>query len=217
MSESNESNEDFAAMFEVSLKPRRFDRGQTLEGVIVGIGQEVAFVDIGGKGEATIDLVELKDEEGDLDVKVGDRIHATVVSTSGGITLSRKLVRGAANARQLEDAFHSGLPVEGKVEAEVKGGYEIRIGGTRAFCPFSQIDIRRGDTTALAPGTPSPHIGQTYRFRIIEYREGGQSIVVSRRQLLEEEQRAQAAEMRRHIVPGAVLPGRVASVREFGA
>src|SRR3712207_6024174 len=130
-------------MFEASLKPKRLDKGQTLEGRIVGIGAEVAFVDVGGKGEATVDLAELKDAEGNLEVAVGDRIQATVVSTTGGVTLSRKLIRGAANARQLEEAFHSGLAVEGKVESEVKGGYEVRIGGQRAFCPYSQIDVRR--------------------------------------------------------------------------
>lgn len=199
-------------MFEASLKPKRFERGQTIEGRIVGLGQDVAFIDVGGKGEATIDLAELKDDDGDIEVAVGDRIQAVVVSTTGGLTLSRRLARGAANARQLEDAFRSGLPVDGKVEAEVKGGYEVRIAGQRAFCPFSQIDIRRTDAAETAT-----HIGHVYQFRIIEFREGGKSIVLSRRALLEDEQRAQAAELRQSIVPGAVLTGRVASVREFGA
>jgi small subunit ribosomal protein S1 len=210
VSEQEEHGEDFAAMLEASLKPKRFDKGQTLEGRIVGIGQDVAFVDIGGKGEATIDLAELRDADGALEVAVGDRVHAVVVSTTGGLVLSRRLARGAASARQLEEAFHSRLPVEGKVESEVKGGYEIRIAGQRAFCPYSQIDIRRTET-------PATHIGQVYQFRIIEYKESGRTIVVSRRALLEDEQRANAAEVRRAIVPGAVLKGRVASVREFGA
>jgi small subunit ribosomal protein S1 len=204
-----EPDEDFAAMFEASLKPRRFERGQTIEGRIVGIGQDVAFVDVGGKGEATIDLAELKDAEGTLEARVGDRIQATVVSTTGGLTLSRRLVRGAATAQQVEDAFRSGLPVEGKVEAEVKGGYQVRIAGQRAFCPFSQMDLRRNDAIV--------HVGQVYRFRIVEYRDGGRTIVASRRGLLEEEQRANAEEVRRAIVPGAVMAGRVSSVREFGA
>src|SRR6185312_11848482 len=64
---------------------------------------------------------------------------------------------------------------------------------------------------------PSAHEGHVYRFRIVEYKEGGKNLVVSRRALLEEEQRASAAEVRRSIVPGAVLTGRVASVRDFGA
>ena len=205
----SESDEDFAAMFEASLQAKRLEKGQTIEGTIVAIGPEVAFVDVGGKGEAMIDIDELKDADGDLDVAVGDRIQAMVVSTVGGLTLSRKLARGAATERQLEDAFHAGLPVEGKVERAVKGGYEVRIARQRAFCPFSQIDILRTD--------PSEHEGRVYAFRIIEYKDGGKNLVVSRRALLEEEQRANAAEVRRSIVAGAVLTGRVTSVREFGA
>ena len=205
----SDPDEDFAAMFEASVKAKRFETGQTLTGTIVAIGPEVAFVDVGGKGEATIEIAELKDAEGDLEVAVGDRIQATVMSTAGGLTLSRKLVRGAATARQLEDAFRAGLPVEGKVERAVKGGYEVRIARQRAFCPFSQIDTLRTD--------PSAHEGHVYEFRIIEYKEGGKNLVVSRRALLEEAQRASAAEIRRSIVVGAVMTGRVASVREFGA
>jgi small subunit ribosomal protein S1 len=205
----SDPNEDFAAMFEASIKAKRFEKGQTLEGRIVAIGPEVAFVDVGGKGEAAIDISELKDDDGALEVAVGDRIQAVLVSTVGGLTLSRKLARGAATERQLDDAFHSGLPVEGKVEKAVKGGYEVRIGRQRAFCPFSQIDIARTE--------PSAHEGQVYQFRIIEYKEGGRNIVLSRRALLEEQQRAGAAEIRESIVPGAVMEGRVTSVREFGA
>jgi small subunit ribosomal protein S1 len=202
--------EDFAAMFEASLKAERVEQGQTVEGTIVAIGPEVAFVDVGGKGEAAIDVAELKDADGDIDVSVGDRIQAVVISTQGGLTLSRKLARGAATSRQLEDAFHSGLPVEGRVESVVKGGYEVRVAGQRGFCPFSQIDTMR-------TADPAVHAGKVYTFRITEYKEGGRNLVVSRRTLLEDEQRAAAGEVRKSIVPGAILTGRVASVREFGA
>jgi small subunit ribosomal protein S1 len=205
----SEPEEDFAAMFEASTKAKRFERGQTLEGTIVAIGPTEAFVDVGGKGEATIEIAELKDDEGALEVAVGDRIQATVVSTVGGLTLSRKLMRGAATNRQLEDAFRAGLPVEGKVEREVKGGYEVRIARQRAFCPFSQIDIVRMD--------PSQYVGRVYEFRITEYSEGGKNLVVSRRALLQDAQQASADQARQSIVVGAVLTGRVVSVRDFGA
>src|SRR5215213_6901572 len=161
----NDSTEDFAAMFEASLKARRVEQGQTVEGTIVAIGPEVAFIDVGGKGEATIDVAELKDDEGDIEVAVGDRIQAVVVSTAGGLTLSRRLARGAVTLRQLEDAFHSRLPVEGRVESVVKGGFEVRIGRERAFCPVSQIDVVRNDAAV--------HDGRVYQFRIVEYKEGG--------------------------------------------
>src|SRR4029079_18142560 len=206
----SDPEEDFAALFEASQQARRIQKGQTVEGTIVAIGPEVGLVSVGGKSEAVIDVAELKDEEGKLEVAVGDRIHATVTSTAGGLTLSRRLALGAASARQLEDAFRAGMPVEGKVERAIKGAYDVRIARHRAFCPISQIDTAR--TT-----DPAVHEGHVYQFRITEYSNGGKNIVVSRRAILEEEQRARAAEARRAIVEGAVLTGRVASVRDFGA
>ena len=206
----NDQEEDFATLFEASVKARKFEQGQTVDGVIVAIGAEVAFVSVGGKSEAQIPLAELKDEAGQVEVAVGDRIQARVVSTSGGITLSRKGVRNAATQRELENAFETGMAVEGKVAGVIKGGYEVRIARERAFCPLSQIDIVR-------TADPAVHVGKTYAFRVTEYREGGKSIVVSRRKQLEEEQQASAAAVRESIVPEAVLPGRVVSVLDFGA
>ena len=202
--------EDFATLFEASQKVKRIEKGQTIDGTIVAIGPEVALVSVGGKSEAQIDIAELKDDDGKLEVATGDRIQALVVSTAGGLKLSRRLVRRAATVQQLEDAFHARLPVEGKVERAVKGGYEVSIARQRAFCPISQIDIVRHTE-------PAQHEGRVYRFRIIEFKEGGRNLVVSRRALLEEEQRAAADELRRALVVGAVVTGRVASVRDFGA
>jgi small subunit ribosomal protein S1 len=206
----SDQEEDFEAMFEASARAKRVEKGQTIEGTLVSIGAEVALVDVGGKSEAIIDIDELKDHDGNLEVHVGDHIQAVVVSTAGGLTLSRRLALGAATARQLEDAFQAGLPVEGKVERAVKGGYEVRIGRQRAFCPVSQIDIVRNTE-------PAQHEGRVYKFRIVEYKEAGRNLVLSRRALLEEEQRASAEEIRKTIVEGAVVSGRVASVRDFGA
>jgi small subunit ribosomal protein S1 len=204
------NDEDFAAMFEASLKARQFSRGQTIEGTVVAIGPKVAFVDVGGKGEAEIEVEELKDVDGSFEVAVGDRIHARIVSTSEGIVLSRKGVRNAATQHEIEEAFRARLSVEGKVVQEIKGGYEVRIARERAFCPLSQIDIAR--TTE-----PAVHIGRVYAFRVTEYSDNGKNVVVSRRKHLEDEQRAVADELRKTIVPGAVLTGRVVSVRDFGA
>ena len=210
MSDPEVEVEDFAAMFEASVKNRRFSRGQTIEGTIVAIGPDTSLVNVGGKGEAVIETADLKDHEDALEFAVGDRVQAIVVGTNKGITLSRKGIRGAATLRQLEDAYQARLSVEGKVEAEVKGGYEVRLAGQRGFCPFSQIDtIRTAD--------PAQHVGKTYAFRIIEFKDGGKNLVVSRRTLLEEEQKAGAVELRKSIAVGSVVTGRVASVREFGA
>ncbi|MEP6783110.1 MAG: S1 RNA-binding domain-containing protein [Acidobacteriota bacterium] len=207
---SDIQDEDFAALFAASEKTRRFRNGQTIEGKIVAINADTAFVNVGAKGEATIDLSELRNDEGELEVAVGDLIQATVLSTAGGVTLSRRLQRGAAAASRLEDAFRAGLPVEGKVEGQVKGGYNVSIAKQRAFCPLSQIDSVRTEE-------PAVHEGRVYTFKILEYAEGGRKFVVSRRALLQQEQKAQAATMRQSISPGSVLSGRVVSVRDFGA
>ena len=205
----SDQSEDFAAMFEASVQVKRLEQGEIVEGSIVSIGPEVALIDVGQKGEAVMDIAELKNAGGEFEVAVGDLIQAMVVSTAGGLTLSRRLAGAAASDRQFEAAFQSGLPVQGKVEREVKGGYEVRIGGRRAFCPISQIDVRGASA--------SEHVGHVYQFRILESKEEGANIVLSRRLLLEEEQRANAVKVRERIVAGAVLTGRVSSVREFGA
>jgi small subunit ribosomal protein S1 len=197
-------------MLEESLEPQTFRGGETVEGIIVSLGQDVAFVDIGGKGEATIDAAELVGPDGEVGARVGDAVKAVVVSTRGDVKLSCKLARGAATRQRLGDAFRSGLPVEGRVEKSIKGGYEVRVGGQRAFCPISQMDI-------AYTADPSVHEGQSYTFRIIELKEGGKDLVVSRRAVLEEEAREIAEEIRRAAVPDAVLPGRVVSLQPYGA
>jgi small subunit ribosomal protein S1 len=202
--------EDFAALFAASQQAKRLATGETVDGTIVAIGPEVALVDVGAKGEASLAVDELRNEDGNVDAKVGDRVQATIVSLTGGIVLSRRLQRGAASRGQLENAFHARLPVEGKVESQVKGGYTVSIARLRAFCPQSQIDIARD-------ADPASHVGKVYEFRIIEFAEDGRKFVVSRRALLEEEQRKRADEIRRSLVVGAVVTGRVVSVRDFGA
>jgi len=206
----SEEQDDFARMLEKSFAPKFHQEGDTVEGTIVAIGSEVAFVDIGGKGEATIDIQELTDPDSDVKVKVGDHVQAVVVSTVGGLRLSHKLARGAATRQRLNDAFRAELPVEGRVEKAIKGGYEVRVGGQRAFCPISQID------TAFT-ADPEVHVGKSYTFRIIECKEDGKELVVSRRALLQAEEGEKAEEIRRAVVPGAALPGRVVSVMPYGA
>src|SRR5881397_3791022 len=207
---SDSEEEDFARMLEESHAPKFHREGETVEGTIVALGAEVAFVDIGGKGEATIDIEELADPDSDVQVKVGDTVQAVVVSTVGGLKLSHKLARGAVTRQCLNDAFRAGLPVEGRVEKAIKGGYEVRVGEQRAFCPISQIDTR-------FTADPSVHVGQGYTFRIIECKEDGKELVVSRRAFLQEEEAEKAEEIRKAVVPGAVLSGRVASVMAYGA
>ncbi len=198
-------------MLEESLQQTSYlQQGQSVEGKIVALGSDVAFVDVGSKGEATIELEELTDPDGTVQVQVGDTVKAIVVSTSGGVKLSHKLARHAATLEALEEAYESGLPVEGRVEKAIKGGFEVKIAGQRAFCPISQIDTRFTED-------PSIHEGKVYEFRVLEFKRDGKDVVVSRRALLKEEERERAEEVRKLIVPDAVLPGRVVSVLDYGA
>src|SRR6266540_783443 len=210
MSEESETpSEDFATMFAREGIGPRLELGQTVKGRVIHIGAESVFVDVGGKGEAWIDRAELSDEDGRLRVTVGDEVEATVVSTSEGVHLSHKLRQGAHAREALGVAAETGLPVEGKVAAVIKGGYEVTVGGLRAFCPFSQMELRRVDT-------PTAFIGRVLEFRISRYGEQGRNIVLTRRALLEEQAAKTAEETRKKLVAGAVLPGMVASLATFG-
>jgi small subunit ribosomal protein S1 len=207
--EDAEGQEDFAALLARSGAAPRLHAGQTVKGRIIQIGAETVFVDIQGKGEALIDRAELLDEAGQLRVGVGDELEATVISAGDQVRLSHRLLRGAQAREALEVAARTGVPVEGKVTAVIKGGYEVTVGGLRAFCPFSQMDVRR-------VAAPEELLRRVFEFRIMRYAEGGRNIVLSRRQLLEEEAARVAEETRKKLAPGAVLPGTVASLAEFG-
>jgi ribosomal protein S1 len=108
-------------------------------------------------------------------------------------------------------AFEAGDPVEGKVEKEVKGGYEVTVKGQRAFCPFSQIDRYR------KPG--ATYVGETFLFQVQEYGadDRGVNLIVSRRAELELESQAMVDELRATLEEGQTLNGRVTKVLDFGA
>ncbi len=203
-------SEDFAALFARESSRPVLEVGQVVKGRVIQIGAESVFVDVGGKGEAWIDRGELVDEEGRLRVGVGDEIEATVVSTRDEIRLSHKLRQGAQAREALAVAADTGVPVEGKVAAVIKGGYEVTVAGLRAFCPFSQMDLRRVDV-------PEEYVGRVLEFRIVTFAEKGRNIVVSRRRLLEERAAEAAEETRKKVIPGALLPGVVVSLADFGA
>ena len=139
----SESEEDFAAMLAQHEARGALEIGQMVKGRVIQISDEHVFVDVGGKGEAWIDRGELADDQGRLNVKVGDEVEATVVATGDEIRLSHRLRQGAQAREALAVAAQTGVPVEGKVAGVIKGGYEVTVGGLRAFCPFSQMELRR--------------------------------------------------------------------------
>ena len=209
-------NESFAEMFEAQVKEggvpaRRSVRvGEKVTGKIFQLGADTAFVSLDGvKSEAMIELRELKDDEGILRHGVGDTLEAHVIETGArGILLSRALTKGNANMAMLAEARASGMPVEGMVLSVNKGGVEVAIGDVRAFCPISQLDIRFVEK-------PDQFIGEKLTFRVTEVRE--RNVVLSRRSLLEEEQKKLAGETRKSLSEGKVVKGKVTGVRDFGA
>ncbi len=210
--EVDEHEEDFAALLQASEKDRQrsVEMDRQIEGTVVSIGEEWIFVDIGFKSEGHIARQEVSDDEGHLKVQVGDRIAAYVVkSREGEILLSIKMT-AAASEEAIRGASRSGVPVEGVVSAQRKGGYTVRVFGKEAFCPYSQIDLRPG-------GAAEEYIGQRFTFRITEYSEGGRNIVVSRRSILEEDRAKQVAALKDRLAPGDLVEGTVRKLADFGA
>lgn len=213
--------EDFASLFAASEAEQthrpRIEVGDVVQGRVIVVGQNSAFVGIGGKDEAVIDLEEFRDPQtGEVAVAVGDSVEATVVDDgqrSGSIVLKRSLGRGGHLPSELEQALAHRLPVDGLVAGENKGGFDIQLGAVRAFCPWSQIDLRRSPERPPA----SRYIGQRFQFYVTKIESGGRNIVVSRRELLQEQASAMAAETWDKLQVGAVLSGSVTSLRDFGA
>jgi small subunit ribosomal protein S1 len=213
--ETNETNEEesFAELFERSAtKTGRLEPGEKVEARILKISAEWVFLDTGRKGEGVLDKKELLDADGNLTVKEGDVITAWFLSSSNNeMRFTTRLGTGAAGSAQLEEAWRNAIPVEGFVEKVIKGGYEVKIGGSvRAFCPFSQISLGRVEDNAQ-------FVGQHLPFRITEYGENGRNIVVSHRALLEEERMRQREKLRETLSEGMTVRGTVTSIREFGA
>jgi small subunit ribosomal protein S1 len=134
-----------------------------------------------------------------------------VASVRGGIQLSKAIkARGAEAVEILRDAFKNQIPVEGRVAAVNKGGFEVEISGLRAFCPISQMELRYCEK-------PDEHVGARYQFRIMEIKERGKNIVVSRRALLQEEHEKKLQETLAALKPDLELEGQVTKLTEYGA
>ena len=203
----------FAEMFEQSMVGKsQLEPGQKIDAKVLQIGSEWIFLDVGQKGEGVLDARELRDEEGNLSVSVGDQISAYFMSRKGGeLRFTTRLGGGSSGTAQLEEAWRSEIPVEGRIEKEVKGGYEIKLpGSVRAFCPFSQLGLRRQDDSADLAGT-------TLSFRITQFSEQGRNIVVSHRVILDEERRQQKAELMKTLQEGMLVSGTITNIRDFGA
>jgi small subunit ribosomal protein S1 len=205
--------ESFADLLQASsLGHDRLEPGQMVEAVIVKITAEWVFLDLGGKSEGCLDKKELLDEKGQLAVKEGDTIRAYFLTFRDGQELFTTKVTGGQAARTyLEEAWRGGIPVEGLVEKENKGGFQVKIAGTlRGFCPFSQMSLQRVQDSAQ-------FVGQHLPFKILEYAESGRTVVLSHRAILEEEQEQKKEALKASLQEGMTVQGKVTSIRDFGA
>lgn len=209
---SSVSAEQAAAVEADTRLKSKYKSGQRLEVKLVQVGEKEAFVDFGGAAEGVIAAAELKNSEGELRVNVGDTFTAIVrkVDEPMEFTVGRSKGGDLLRLRELESAHEGHLPVLGKIKSTNKGGFEVDLGGARAFCPFSQIDI-------IYCEKPEEHVGKEYTFEIIAFERAGRNIVLSRRRLLEEEAKAAATQTREHIQVGLVCEGTVRRLQPYGA
>jgi small subunit ribosomal protein S1 len=210
----SQDTDSFAALFqEIESKPiRRLTPGQKITATIVGIGGESIFLDTGGKSEGILYSSELLDENNELKAAEGDKIDVYFLKANRGEQLFTTTLSSGKNAAHLEEAFRSAIPVEGLVKEEIKGGFEITLGGSvRAFCPYSQMGLRRVEDAG------AEYLTRTMTFLVTKFEENGRNIVVSARALLEAEREEQRAALQKTLQEGQTVIGTITSIREFGA
>ncbi len=205
---------DFESLLDEQLSNYRggFDPGEHAEGVVTGISEEYVTLDVSAKREGLLLADDVMCDDGTLRVDIGDRIDVIFSGMlNGAFLFTTRLSSRSAVERTLHDAYERRMPVEGRVEKEINGGYEVSLNGQRAFCPFSQINLHRQEDAV--------YVGKTFMFMIAEYEhdERGLNVIVSRRLLLEKEREAQRQELIEDIYEGMIAPGTVTRIMEFGA
>jgi len=181
--------------------------GDRVPGTVVARTATALLVDVGQRSEAVMPLEGMSPEEL-VRLRVGTRSEFLVTRTAGGtIELSDALAARALTLERLAEAKRDRLPVEGKVSGENKGGFTVELGGTRGFVPFSQIE--------LGPAKPfAEYAGRTLRFTVVDVR--GRDVVLSRIDLLREEQAAERARLLAELDEGQILEVPVVRSERFG-
>jgi small subunit ribosomal protein S1 len=202
----------FAELFESydSKIGEELKDGDMVEGEIISIGEARVYVDTGTKSDGVVEKTELLDENGEFLLKTGDVVKLYVISSSESEIILSKAISGAGKANMLKDASRSRTPVEGRVTGVIKGGFSVDILGKRAFCPVSQMDVKYVETL-------EDYEGQTYHFLITRFEEGGRNIVVSRRELLNEEIKEQQKLFFNKVKEGDIVQGVITKLMSYGA
>jgi small subunit ribosomal protein S1 len=208
-----EEKESFEELLKASSETpgRKLFPGDKVSGKVLKVSKDAIFVDLGGKSEGIADLQEFLDKEGNPTIKQGDWVEMRVASIRDGIHLTKGMkVQGPDSLDILREAKENLIPIEGRVASVVKGGFQIDLSGIRAFCPLGQIDLAFCEK-------PEEHVGARYPFRIMEIKEKGKNIIVSRRALMEEEREKKSKETLATLKPDLECEGKVTKLTAFGA
>ena len=187
----------------------RFATGEIVKGTIIEVRPKEVLVDIGYKSEGSIAGNEFDDIK---TVKVGDQIDVLIEKLEdkdGMVVLSKEKAEFKQNWDKILTICNEGGTIKGKVKSAVKGGLIVNI-GVEAFLPASQIDI-------VPPKNLAQFIGNTYDFKVVKINQDRQNIVLSRRELIEQERNEKRAKLLSEMTPGDIRKGVVKNITDFGA
>jgi small subunit ribosomal protein S1 len=188
---------------------REFKEGSIVKGSVLEIRPREVLVDIGYKSEGVIPRAEFEDVE---DLQVGDEVEVLLMrleNDQGMVVLSKEKAAYKQNWDKIVQVAKEGSPIKGKVRGVVKGGLAVYI-GVEAFLPGSQIDI-------MPPKDLSQYVGQTYDFKIVKIIEDRKNVVLSRRELIEQERHEKRQRFLEATKEGDIVVGAVKNLTEFGA
>jgi small subunit ribosomal protein S1 len=205
--------ESFAALFEESLKSADMRVGEVISAEVVRIDFNHVVVNAGLKSESYIPIEEFKNDQGELEVQVGDFVAVAIDAVENGYgdtILSRDKAKRLASWMSLENALESGDFVTGTVSGKVKGGLTVLVNGIRAFLPGSLLDTRPvKDMT--------PFEGKTMEFKVIKLDRKRNNVVLSRRAVVEASMGEERAKLLETLTEGAIVHGVVKNITEYGA
>ncbi len=206
-------SESFAALFEESLTRSEMRAGEVITAEVVRMDHNHVVVNAGLKSEAFIDIAEFKNDQGELEVKVGDFVSVAIGSIENGYgdtILSRDTAKRLASWMSLEKALESGEFVSGQTSGKVKGGLMVMVNGIRAFLPGSLIEARPLKDL-------SPYENKTLEFKVIKLDRKRNNVVLSHRAVREASMGEERAKLMTTLKEGSVVQGVVKNITEYGA
>jgi len=206
-------SENFAELFEESLKEVETRPGSIVKGTIVAIEKDLILVDAGLKSESAIPAEQFRNAEGELEVSVGDVVDVALDAVEDGFgetILSREKAKRYEAWLQLEKAHEDNATVIGIISGKVKGGFTVDLGGVRAFLPGSLVDVR--------PVRETTHLeNKDLEFKVIKLDQKRNNVVVSRRAVIEKENSAEREELLENLQEGQEVQGIVKNLTDYGA